>query len=295
MNAFSISQLEQFSGIKAHTIRVWEQRYDALQPDRSEGNTRYYSDDQLRRLLNIVSLLDTNHKVSELCRMPDEKLHRLLDEQLSSVTMKNESDEYFISQVIAAAMRYSEERFDKVFSNCMLRYGIKETYIKILYPALVRLGLMWAKDQLPPAREHFITALFRQKFLSAADTLPPPSSAKNPWLLFLPEDEFHETGLLFANYLIRHADQKAVYLGANVPFRSLAEAIDDIGPSFILFFLVRKNNSENDAKLISQLGKSFPAHKFFIACDPGRLKNIKPGKNFTTLNSVNDLEAVLRK
>ena len=295
MDLFSISQLQQFSGIKAHTIRVWEQRYNALQPTRSEGNTRYYSGNQLRRLLNIVSLMSTDRKVSELCSMTDEKLHRLLDEQLTATKATDDNAEYFISQVIAAAMRYSEERFDKVFANCILRYGLKEAYIKILYPALVRIGLMWAKDELPPAQEHFITSLIRQKFLSAADALPPPSSAKNSWLLFLPEEEFHETGLLFANYLIRQANKKVTYLGANVPFASLTDAVNDIGPSHLLFFLVRKNNKENDAKLISLLEKEFPAYKIYVACEPSRLENIKMGKNFMALHSVNEFEAVLQK
>jgi DNA-binding transcriptional MerR regulator len=295
MDSFSISQLQQFSGIKAHTIRIWEQRYNALKPGRSEGNTRYYSGEQLRRLLNIVSLMNTNHKVSELCAMPDEKLHHLLDEQLSAATVTDNTSEYFISQVIAAAMRYSEERFDKVFSTCILRYGIKEAYIKVLYPALVRIGLMWSKDELPPAQEHFITSLFRQKFLSAIDSLPPPSSAKHSWLLFLPEDEFHETGLLFASYLVRQANKKVIYLGANVPLHSLADAINDIGPSFLLSFLVRKNSTENDRKYISLLSKEFPAQKIYIAVDPARLEDMKMGKNVTPLHSAQDLEVVLNK
>jgi MerR family transcriptional regulator, light-induced transcriptional regulator len=295
MDSFSISQLQQFSGVKAHTIRIWEQRYNALKPHRSEGNTRYYSSDQLKRLLNIVSLIGKDHKVSELCSMPDEKIHRLLDEELSATTVTDNTNEYFISQVIAAAMRYSEERFDKVFSNCILRYGIKDAYIKVLYPALVRIGLMWSKDELPPAQEHFITSLFRQKFLSAIDALPPPSSAKNSWLLFLPEDEFHETGLLFASYLIRQANKKVIYLGANVPYPSLADAINDTGPSSLLFFLVRRNNAENDRELISLLSKDFSAHKIYVACDSERLEDIKLGKNIIPLHTAKDLEMTLSK
>jgi len=295
LNSFSISDLEQYSGIKAHTIRVWEQRYNALQPNRSEGNTRYYSGNQLRRLLNIVSLTNSDYKVSELCAMPDYQLYRLLEEKLADVKSPDDRAEIFISQVIAAAMRFSEERFDKVFSNCLLRYNIKEAYINVLYPALVRLGLLWANDSLPPAQEHFITNLFRQKLLAAIDMLPPSSSTKDPWLLFLPEDEFHETGLLFANYMIRQAGKKVIYLGASVPYSSLAEAIEDINPANLLFFLVRANNTENDARLISKLGNEFPAYKFFVASQQERIDNVKMGRNFTALHSVHDLEKMLSK
>jgi methanogenic corrinoid protein MtbC1 len=236
-----------------------------------------------------------DHKVSELCSMSDEKIHRILDEELSATTATDTTNEYFISQVIAAAMRYSEERFDKVFSSSILRYGIKDAYIKVLYPALVRIGIMWSKDELPPAQEHFITSLFRQKFLSAIDALPPPSSAKNSWLLFLPEGEFHETGLLFASYLIRQANKKVIYLGANVPYPSLADAINDIGPSSLLFFLVRKNKAENDREFISLLSKDFSAYKIYVACDPERLKDIKLAKNIIPLHVANDLEMALSK
>lgn len=295
MNSFSIAELQQYSGIKAHTIRIWEQRYNALQPNRTEGNTRYYSGDQLKRLLNIVSLMKTDYKVSELCGMSDDQLRELLDKELVKPGSVEDSTEYFISQVVAAAMRYSEERFDRVFSHCLLKYGMKDAYVKVIYPALVRLGIMWSKDELPPGQEHFITNLFRQKFLAAIDSLPPAGTAKNSWLLFLPEDEFHETGLLFANYVIRQADKKVIYLGTNVPMSSLSDAINDINPSDLLFFLVRKNNREHDSKLLSILAKEFPAHKFYVACDPTRLENISLAKNFTAIHSVSELEAVVKK
>ena len=102
MNLFTISQLQQFSGVKAHTIRIWEQRYNALSPNRSEGNTRYYDNTQLRRLLNIVSLMESDYKVSELCSMSDQELFRTLDKQLQSKLHKDETTQYFISQLIAA-------------------------------------------------------------------------------------------------------------------------------------------------------------------------------------------------
>ena len=288
MDNFSISELQQFSGIKAHTIRMWEQRYGALKPNRSEGNTRYYKGDQLRRLLNIVSLLNTNYKVSELCAMSDGKLRGLLEEQLSKSIAADSAYDYFISQLIAAAMEFDEVSFNKFYSNCILRFGIKNTYVEVVNPTLIRLGLLWAKDALPPAQEHFISNLFRQKFLAATEELPISESSSETWMLFLPEDEFHEAGLLFANFLLRKAGKKVIYLGANVPYDSLTTAIKEIKPTHLLFFLVRKYDSTDDQALLSDLVKASAGSKVFVACEPNRLE-VKP-KKIKTLHSVQDLE-----
>ena len=291
MNLFSISELQQFSGVKAHTIRVWEQRYEALKPERSEGNTRYYDGSQLRRLLNIVSLMNGDFKVSELCSMPDEKLNELLETQLTKNISPDYATEYLISQLIAASMEFSEEKFDKLFSNAVLRFGIKGTYLRVIYPSLMRLGILWAKDVLPPAQEHFITNLIRQKLHTAIDALPPPTLPKKSWLLFLMEDELHETGLLFAHYLLRKAGHKVIYLGSNVPFASIESAVNELNITKILFFLVRKNDADNDLKKINRMKKIFPSQKIYMASDPSRLSSLKNSKNFNRLFSVEDLEA----
>jgi DNA-binding transcriptional MerR regulator len=295
MDLFSISDMQKYSGIKAHTIRIWEKRYDALKPGRSEGSTRHYDGTQLRRLLNIVSLMNTEYKVSELCSMPDQKLNKLLDEQLTKSISANDAYEYFISQIIAAAMEFDEIMFDKLFSNCMLRFGVKGTYINVIYPSLVRVGCMWSKDSIHPSQEHFITNLLKQKLLAAIDALPPPTSKKNTWLLFLAEDEFHEFGLLLASYLIRQSGKKVIYLGANVPFDSLKYSVKQTKSGNLLFFLIHKNNIEEENKYIINLCKSFPSLNIYLACDSSRLKDLKAAGNLVLLHSVQDLENELIK
>jgi hypothetical protein len=290
MDNFSISELQQFSGIKAHTIRMWEQRYNALTPNRSEGNTRYYDGQQLRRLLNIVSLMDGDYKISELCTLPDKKLFDLIEKQ---IVQARQPYWYFINLVIASALEYDEVNFEKIFSAALLRYGLKETYVSILYPVLVRLGLMWSADILRPAHEHFITALFRQKLLAAIDSLP-LSASKEAWMLFLPANEFHETGLLFANFLIRQSGQKVIYLGSDVPFESLKAAVQEVRPTSLLFFLTRRNNAEEDEQLISRLSTQFKDKKIFVACEQSRLHAIKKTKTVVALHKVEDLAAVLK-
>jgi MerR family transcriptional regulator, light-induced transcriptional regulator len=276
---------------------VWEQRYNALQPDRSDGNTRYYNSQQLRRLLNIVSLLQTEqNKVSELCAMSDAQLYQLIQEQQASTTGAPQEYEYHVSQLIGAAIEFNESHFDKLFSNALLRFGLKKTYIHIIYPVLIRLGLMWSTNSLPPAQEHFTTCLFRQKLLSATDALPPPATApgKDTWLLFLPEDEFHETGLLFANYLLRQAGKKVIYLGANVPFDSVVSAVKAIQPAHLLFFLICSNEPEQDHAFLTRLGNQFRRVNLYLSCELNRFNEANPPRHIRGLHTVQDLDALLQ-
>ena len=293
LNSFTISQLQQFSGIKAHTIRIWEQRYNALQPNRSNGNTRYYDNSQLRRLLNIVSLLQYNYKVSAICSMPDEKLFTLLEEHLKNIPDTDEAESYFVSQLIAAAMGYDNAHFEKIFSACLLRFGLKDTYTKVIYPMLLRIGLLWTNGSIPPAQEHFISNIIRQKMFSAIDSLPPAKAVQEPWLLFLPENEFHEIGLLFAQYIIRHSGKKAIYLGANVPLDSLKTAVKDILPAHLLFFLVHHDKPADSQKYLAILSKNFRDTKIHISGNPKLISQLKTGKAIDWIQSVAELEKQL--
>lgn len=287
MNSFSISQLAQFSGVKAHTIRMWEQRYNALHPKRSEGNTRYYDNEQLRRLLNIVSLAELDFKVSELCMMPDKRLFKLvLDMEAQKL---NKIDEHFISQLIMAGMSYDEATFDKTFSHCLLHFGMKDTYLKIIYPMLVRIGFMWSGDTIPPAQEHFISNLIKQKFLTAIDSLPLSKTKSDSWLLFLPENEFHEIGLLFANYLIRLAGKKVIYLGCSLPIQSLKEVLKSTPSNNLLFFLVHRNLPDYIQEYLNKLSNQFKGKNIFVATHKNFANQLNVKNNLRFLHSVEDL------
>lgn len=294
MNSFTISQLQDYSGIKAHTIRIWEQRYNALQPDRSEGNTRSYSGDQLRRLLNITSLLNKSFKISQLASLTDKELSALIDEHFfkASAPLKNDAN-IFISQLLAATFDFDEAHFERIFSNCILQYGLRDAYLQVLHPTLVRLGLLWSKDELPPAHEHFIVNLIRKKILAAIANLPPAQPDSKSWLLFLPEDEFHDTGLLMAHFLISNAGHKVYYLGANLPFASLHQSIEMIQPTHVLGFLVSKKNKEEAVQAIDSMCVEFKNTKFFNASNWNESNNYIANARFTKLSSVSQLEALL--
>lgn len=292
MNLFSISQLSRLSGIKPHTIRIWEQRYDTLTPNRSEGNTRYYDNKQLRRLLNIVSLMKDDHKVSELSAMPDKKLFSLIEE-ISRKDFKKGTAEYFILQLISAGMNYDEVDFDKIFSHCLLKYGMKNAYIDIIYPMLSRVGIMWTTDLMQPAAEHFISNLIRQKLFTAVDSLPAAKETSDSWLLFLPENEFHEIGLLFSHFLIRHSGRRSVYLGSSAPLESIKQAVKVASPSNILLFLTHNDTQEDIQHYIDELSLLFKNKKINIAAGLNFFKEVSINKNITWLHSVENLEQLL--
>lgn len=264
MDLFSISQLAQFSGIKAHTIRMWEQRYNALNPQRSEGNTRYYDNSQLMRLLNIVSLMDEGYKISELCRLPDDELTQRL-KQIESHNGPQNPEEYYIAQLVAAGINYDEWHFEKIFSHCLLRMGMKETYLKIMYPLISRIGLMWTQTEVLPGHEHFISNIIRQKFFTALDSLPPVVDDQKDWLLFLPENEFHELGLLHAHYLIRASGRKSYYLGANLPLDSLISTVKQINPDNLLLFMVHNETPERAQAYLDDLRSLFPDTGIYVS------------------------------
>ena len=291
MDKFSISQLALFSGIKPHTIRIWEQRYNALRPERSEGNTRYYNNSQLRRLLNIVSLMESGPKVSELCTMSDQELFGRIEQLYKEGPQENSA--YYITQLIEAATRYDETHFVYIFSHCLLKYGVRDTYTRVIYPLLLRIGIMWASDTLPTGYEHFITNLIRQRLFTAIDALPPPRMGSDSWILFLRENEFHEIGLLFAHYLIRHSGRRSIYLGANVPLHSITAAFKHTRSDNALLFFVHRVMPEDAQDYIKELVKQLPERKIYVAGNPELVEVLKNNRKINVLSSVEKLEELI--
>jgi MerR family transcriptional regulator, light-induced transcriptional regulator len=290
MNSFSISQLEQFSGIKAHTIRIWEQRYNALQPDRSEGNTRSYNGAQLRRLLNIASLIESGHKVSELCVMGNTELFALMEKaNQDKIEPQDDTTQYYLTQLIAAGMSFNEGYFDKIFANCVLRFGLNQAYVQVIYPLLVRMGLLWSANTLTPAYEHFISNLLKQKLYAAIDALPPANASKGRWLLFLPTNEFHEIGLLFSQYLIRQSGYEVIYLGADIPLEVLTETAEELNPTHLLFFFVHQLPEAIAIQYVDKLKSIYPKSTILIGSNEQLLSKIPTTKHIHKMKGVDDL------
>lgn len=218
MGHFSISDLEQLSGVKAHTIRIWEQRYGILRPVRTATNIRTYCDDDLRRLLNVATLCNRGHRISQVARLSEQEL-------MDAVISCNNDENNYCQQVnglLAAMLHMDEPQLNSLLNNAAHKLGFEEAILHVAYPFLQRIGVMWQAGCVNPAQEHLVTNLLRQKIMAAIDAVPPikPSEVRR-WVLFLPEGEMHELALLVMNYVLRARGHHVLYLGQNLPITEL--------------------------------------------------------------------------
>lgn len=265
MAHYSIKNLEEISNQKAHTIRIWEQRYGLLTPRRTDTNIRYYDDKQLKKLLNVCALMGEGMKISKISKLSDTQINDAIQKIITDSAEKEVQFETIINQAIIAVSAFDEMSFDKIFSNAILRFGLKDTYLKVIYPMLVRIGLMWSKDDIMPAQEHFFSNLIKQKLFSAIDATPLAANSNQTWVLFLPETESHEIGLLLANYILRSNGKKVIYLGQNVPYENLNKVVESCKPTHIYTFFVRNHPDENIDHLVNQLVKHHKGSKICIS------------------------------
>lgn len=283
---YSISDLEQLSGIHSHTIRIWEQRYHALSPMRTEGNTRLYDDKQLTKLLNIVSLNKSGLKISKICSLSDEAMEQLLDQQLIYPSLDKKA-EYYISKLINSGLAFDERSFNQLMDDGINKLGLSDCYREIMYPLLVRLGLMWRKDDICPAHEHFLSNIIRQKIFTHINNLPFASSSGAKWLLFLPEDEDHDIGLLFASYMLRMHGHQVIFLGSKVPLDSIKRVFLTLDVGHVLLFMVKSRTAIGAQKYIDQLSEICTSTRIHLAGNSqviGKLKNIGHINWFKTLD-----------
>lgn len=236
MGQYSIKELEQLSGIKAHTIRIWEKRHRIIEPSRTATNIRYYSDRDLKKIIN-VSLLNTfGIKISKIADMSLEDMNKKV---LEISELQNDKGVH-IDQMVVAMIDMEEELFEKILNNLILRFGFEQTVTEIIYPFLEKIGILWQTQNITPAHEHFISNLIRQKIIVAIDGLPVPPKTSKKILVFLPEGEMHELGLLFYHFLIRKAGYRTYYLGQNVPHEDLVSVYKVHQPEYILTTITSK-------------------------------------------------------
>lgn len=236
MGQYSIKELEQLSGIKAHTIRIWEKRHRIIEPSRTATNIRYYSDKDLKKIIN-VSLLNTyGIKISKIADMSLEDMNKKV---LEISELQNDKGVH-IDQMVVAMIDMEEDLFEKILNSLILRYGFEQTVTEIIYPFLEKIGILWQTQNITPAHEHFISNLIRQKIIVAIDGLPIPPKTAKKILIFLPEGELHELGLLFYHFLIRKAGYRTYYLGQNVPHDDLLSVYKVHQPEYMLTTITSK-------------------------------------------------------
>ena len=220
-SVFSIKDLENLSGIKAHTIRIWEKRYDILQPMRTDTNIRLYDLASLQKLLNITLLHDYGYKISKIATYPQEKIPSLVREIISNKTAKSHA----ISEFKMAMMNFDQELFFNTYNWLIAEKSFKEVFLQVFIPLMNELGLLWQSDTITPAHEHFISYLIKQKLLINTEKLQVLKQTKNDkvFVLSLPMNEIHELGLMYLNYEILLLGYKTIYLGESMPISNLKD------------------------------------------------------------------------
>lgn len=219
---FSIKDLESLTGVKAHTIRIWEQRYDLLHPERSETNIRTYSSEDLKRLLNVSLLLDRGMKISKIASMSESQMVAAIEKGPSVSEEGNEM--IALQRLKVSMMSYDEDLFRKTMDECLDRLGFESTVLRVCLPFLADIGVLWLTNAICPANEHFMSNLLRQMLYAQIHNTPMPvvEDEDEVLVLYLPEREIHDISLLFLHQLCRAHGKRSVFLGQSVPFEDLA-------------------------------------------------------------------------
>lgn len=286
MANYSIKDLEHLSGIKAHTLRIWEQRYNLINPKRTDTNIRYYDQDDLKLVLNVSLLKDNGFKISKIAEMS-------MEEMFEEVMRVSEKTTSFADQIYALTLSMidlDEQRFEKIISTNTLKIGFERTMMNVINPFLSKIGIMWLTDSINPAQEHFITNLIRQKLMVAIDgQYPTVREDAKKYMLFLPDGELHELNLLFASYLIKARENKVIYLGQTMPMNDLMMAFDVYKPDYLLTVLTSRPADMSALEYLNKLSEKFPDTEILVSGSQIIGQDLNLPENMTTISNLNHL------
>lgn len=255
MNVFTIKDLENLSGIKAHTIRIWEQRYNFLKPNRTGTNIRYYRNQELKTILNISLLNKYGYKISQINKMTEEELKT----KVVSLSDRIAQQERLVNELIAYMIDLDIECFERVLDGFILTKGIDKAINTIIFPFLDRIGVLWMTNHINPAQEHLVSNIIRQKLIVGIEGTMTHRRTDKTVLLFLPEGEHHELGLLYVYYLLKTQGVRVLYLGADVPLDDVEFACHRKAPDYLYTHLTGMAGNFNFEKFILQAGQRFSA------------------------------------
>lgn len=261
MNKFTIRDLEKLSGIKAHTIRIWEQRYNLLKPNRTDTNIRYYTNEDLRTILNVALLKKYGFKISHINNMSSSDI----SSRIEALNTGDVFQERVINELIQFMIVIDNTGFEKLIDKQIAKIGIEKTITQILFPFFIRIGILWQTGHINPAQEHLITNITRQKIIVGIDQTSALYTRNKAFLLFLPEREFHEIGLLFVYFLLIKHGIEVCYLGTNVPINDARFVADIKKSDYIYLHLTVAPQAFTTEKFLKMISVNFPKRKIIIS------------------------------
>ena len=247
---FSISDIEGLIGIKAHTLRAWESRFNLVPPKRTPTNIRYYDEQDLKMLLNIVTLNENGYKISKIASMNPQQINTLV----AQLKTNWNNDAVQVLNLSEATLKYDEVAFSKILGACIKEMGLVKAMDTVLFPFMKRVGMLWQTSTLDPSHEIFAANLIRDQLIIAIDKVKKPVKPDpKRFLLFLPEAETHETGLLFARYLLKRCGHHVLYLGQDIPYGDINKVIKTYEPDYAFIVLTSLNLGKDVNKIINKV------------------------------------------
>lgn len=292
---FSIKDLEHLTGIKAHTIRIWEKRYQLLTPERTDTNIRFYNLNHLKKLLNISFLNNNGYKISKIASLSNQVIHKQVRELASKGHLKNHA----INTFKLAMLDFDQELFYETYNGLIKTKSFSEVFYELFLPLLSEIGMLWQTDTITPAHEHFISALIRQKIVFNTEMLQAKNIIKhnNTFVLFLPDNEIHEIGLMFINYELVAKGHRAIFLGSSVPMISLADVLPYYQKiTFISYFTIKPEKEELENYLKEFESKLLTEHSHQLWALGHMTQYIDQQslpRSITTFETINSLTATI--
>ncbi len=285
MAIYSIKDLEKLCGIKAHTIRIWEQRYGLVVPKRTKTNIRYYQDEDLKHLLNIVFLNKNGTKISMIAKMSRQEISN----QVSNNAAIGVENDVQLNALTIAMIEMDELKFHHVICKSEKEIGFEKTMLEVVYPFLDKLGVLWLTGSVSPAQENFMSCLIRQKILKATDALPIKSGrGVRKFMIFLPEGENQELSLMFMHYLLKSRGHRVIYMGLNNSVQDIQDAYSILRPSY-LFTMVSETYAQQPVqKYVDQLADTFPESQVLLSGYQVMSQSINRPDNVKLLGSLGD-------
>ncbi len=285
MNTFSIRDIENLCGIKAHTLRIWEQRYQFFKPKRKESSHRTYDCDDLKELLRISFLYHHGYKISRIAAMSPEEIKAEIDK----IKPSRCDYEVFVHQLTEASIMFDKNGFEAVCNNLLAQIGIENAIFYVFYPFLQRIGLLWMTNHVIPAQEHFSSNIIRKKIISAIDKLPPAVDNKSNVIVFSPPGEKHEIPLLVVNYLLRKKGVRTTYFGTAVETSALEYYAGCYPVTHLYTHVITQLDGIKLNDFIDSTCRVFPGQKIFISGPACSCIERHP-QNLTHLRSLEEVK-----
>jgi len=285
---YSIKDLENLCGIKAHTIRIWETRYGIIKPQRTKTNIRYYQEEDLKHLLNIAFLNKNGTKISKIAKMSVEEIGKRVAE-MSPVKLGNDTQ---MDALTLSMIEMDEFKFDRIISTNIQQIGFERAMLEVIYPFLDKLSLLWLTGSIYPVQENFISCLIRQKIIAAIDSIPPTPSKRisnKRFVTYLPEGENQELSLLLIHYLIKSRKNEVIYLGPKISIQDVKDACKVYEPDFIFTMVTETFTKTPVQTYLKTLSESFPNSQILISGYQVVVQQVKSSDNITVVSSINDM------